>query len=228
MNLKNAKGWDRNSNGVKYWRFDCSENCGNEIKVFNHTKDSCSGKCRDCSAKNRRIKSYTVDESKILRIEIVQLKRQKQKIWVLKCLDCEAEIRVWPGQRGSASGKCASCVNKGKPYQHVLTSIRNAARIKNLECPLSLDDITEFAQTKKCTYCAISISWTQFWSKFSPSHAYYLDRKNNSKGYTKENCVVCCTDCNFIRGDKFTYEEFLLLSPGLRKIRKLKQVTNYL
>ena len=38
------------------------------------------------------------------------------------------------------------------------------------------------------------------------SAKYNLDRKDNSIGYSKNNCVVCCSTCNYIKGDKFTYE----------------------
>ena len=35
-----------------------------------------------------------------------------------------------------------------------------------------------------------------------------LDRKNNNKGYTKDNVVPCCSSCNFLKGNR-NYEEFL-------------------
>lgn len=34
---------------------------------------------------------------------------------------------------------------------------------------------------------------------------------NNSTGYSKENCVVCCSVCNTFKSDKFTYTEMLKL-----------------
>lgn len=35
-----------------------------------------------------------------------------------------------------------------------------------------------------------------------------IDRINNNKGYTVENCVTCCKKCNFLKGT-LTYKEFL-------------------
>lgn len=36
-----------------------------------------------------------------------------------------------------------------------------------------------------------------------------IDRKNNNQDYTLENCVSCCTMCNFMKGDKFNDIEFI-------------------
>ena len=41
------------------------------------------------------------------------------------------------------------------------------------------------------------------------STAYNLDRKDSIKGYTKENCVVCCKRCNRAKSNLFSYEEWL-------------------
>lgn len=49
--------------------------------------------------------------------------------------------------------------------------------------------------------------------------AYNLDRKDNSKGYSIKNCVVCCTVCNLTRGNRFTYEQFLEIGKLLSELR---------
>jgi hypothetical protein len=45
-----------------------------------------------------------------------------------------------------------------------------------------------------------------------------LDRKDNDKGYTEENCVPCCKRCNYTKGYFFTYEDMLVLAPAIREI----------
>jgi hypothetical protein len=219
VDLNLSKRVERNRSGVKYWVFDCSNKCGSEIKIFKHTEQSASGLCKNCSAKSRRKHIYKIDESQIIRIETVETKYQSNKVWILQCSGCSSEIRVWPGQRSVATGRCSSCVSKGEPYQHILTSIKHAALSRNLEFTLTIEDVAEFAKTKACSYCERSIVWNEYWSKINSTHCYYLDRKDLSLGYTKSNCIVCCTFCNFLRGNKLSHEEFKMLSPGLKAIR---------
>ena len=41
-------------------------------------------------------------------------------------------------------------------------------------------------------------------------------------GYTVENAVPCCWNCNRMKSDIYTYDEFLLLSTILKEIHKNK------
>lgn len=75
---------------------------------------------------------------------------------------------------------------------------------------LSLEDYTEIAQITECHYCGAFVDW------FNKSSAYYLDRKDNNVGYTKENCVVCCTRCNMAKGNRFTYDEWLKIGEVIK------------
>lgn len=75
---------------------------------------------------------------------------------------------------------------------------------------LSLDEYAEFFNQKECHYCGEDIDW------FGKSNAYYLDRKDDDIGYTKENCVVCCSRCNMAKGNRFTYKEWLELGKVIK------------
>lgn len=47
-----------------------------------------------------------------------------------------------------------------------------------------------------------------------------LDRLNNSSGYSTDNVVSCCTDCNVVRGGRFSPQEMLLhLGPAIRAVK---------
>ena len=65
---------------------------------------------------------------------------------------------------------------------------------------------------KTCIYCDFSSTG--------------LDRLDNTKGHTKENCVPCCKECNIARMDNFTYEEMLIIGIAIRevKLKRNKQV----
>ena len=43
---------------------------------------------------------------------------------------------------------------------------------------------------------------------FSPVRINGIDRINSDKGYTIDNCVPCCAQCNHMKLD-YTTEEFL-------------------
>lgn len=45
-----------------------------------------------------------------------------------------------------------------------------------------------------------------------------IDRKDNDKGYTVENCVPCCKDCNYLKNNR-DYMEFLSKIATIHKLR---------
>ena len=46
------------------------------------------------------------------------------------------------------------------------------------------------------------------------------DRIDNSKPHTKDNVICCCTECNRMRSDKYTFEEFKKIGKVLKEIHK--------
>lgn len=74
----------------------------------------------------------------------------------------------------------------------------------------------EFARLNSslCTYCDDPL----------PEVGHGLDRKDNSVGYTIENVVPCCDDCNKTRGDRYSFQEMKeILSPVLRYLKQLRR-----
>jgi len=51
-----------------------------------------------------------------------------------------------------------------------------------------------------------------------------LDRKDNFIGYTSDNVVPYCRQCNMVKNDFFTYDEMMLLAPVLEEIRKARSL----
>lgn len=47
-----------------------------------------------------------------------------------------------------------------------------------------------------------------------------LDRIDNSKGYSLDNVVPCCGDCNIIRGDRLTHEEMEVAMQAVLNFRR--------
>lgn len=87
-----------------------------------------------------------------------------------------------------------------------------------VECNLTFEEFLEFVPIKECHYCCKSVQWKPHGIQYS----YNLDRKDNNKGYLKENCVVCCKRCNYSKGDRYTYEEWYEMNKCFRDKHSLK------
>jgi hypothetical protein len=95
------------------------------------------------------------------------------------------------------------------------------ARQRGLRVSVTYADFVRFTNIKQCHYCEGEIAWQPFYTKKGvPGHQkYFLDRKDNERGYDKDNLVVCCTFCNMVRGARFTYLEFLVVGLALKLVR---------
>jgi hypothetical protein len=95
-----------------------------------------------------------------------------------------------------------------RPYEALYrVFLREATRSGRLE-NFSYEDFLIFTRIEKCHYCGEHILWTKT-STGKNGNGYHLDRKDNSLGYSKENCVVCCPRCNRAKSNHFTYEEWV-------------------
>ena len=74
---------------------------------------------------------------------------------------------------------------------------------------------------KNCHYCGIKEGdFIPIWGKFYKGRGKILEleRKDNEKGYSEENCVLACAICNNAKSNKFTYEEFKEVGKAIKKI----------
>ena len=140
-------------------------------------------------------------------------------VYILKCLNCEDFIKVrkhdYDHQKHSL--KCQSCSHKKSPFKSLYnTFLKDHRKIINT---ISYKDFLNFTKQKNCHYCLDKIKWNAYPTvkgKFI-SNAYFLDRKDNAKGYNVENCVVCCTKCNIAKGNRYTYEEWYGMTKYFRE-----------
>lgn len=85
---------------------------------------------------------------------------------------------------------------------------------------LSYEEFLTFTRIPECHYCGAVIPWHP--KMAGKNNAYYLDRKDNDKGYTTDNCVVCCSRCNWAKANRFTYEEWVYIGKAIRGFREAK------
>jgi len=148
----------------------------------------------------------------------------KNTLLTFECSECGVEFDIKKDniytRKTTCCIKCSSLVGLRKinitdSNQRTLTKLRSSAAKKNIECTLTLPDIKEFIKQDVCTYCDTFIDWSNV-------NRYNLDRKDNDKGYIKDNLTVCCWNCNNTKSNRFTHEEFIMLSPMLKEIIKLR------
>lgn len=156
----------------------------------------------------------------------VEIKKSKSgsiyKTFTFECVDCGNDIKSQQSQLKTHSGKCRKCAQKKRPYEHILNELIHTCNKKNKnEVTINYDDFIELIKIPKCHYCnkiLIFNPYTRDKNSKYVSRAYQLDRKDNSLGYTKENVVPCCWNCNRMKSDIYSYEDFMKLSPILKQI----------
>lgn len=81
---------------------------------------------------------------------------------------------------------------------------------KRLGIDLELDR-SEYADLidSPCHYCGFPLAET----------GRGVDRKDPLLGYTRENTVPCCTECNAYKGDLFTHDEMLIIGEAVRRVK---------
>lgn len=92
------------------------------------------------------------------------------------------------------------------------TELRSQAKKKGRVMELSFEDFSVIA-SKNCYYCDDVVV----------TKGSGIDRLDSKTGYTIDNSVSCCWECNRIKGNSLTVEETKLVIKTLRKFRKEKK-----
>lgn len=82
---------------------------------------------------------------------------------------------------------------KKRSIKSRFTEYLSGSRKRSLVFELTFEEF-EYLVTSKCHYCG--------------QDGHGVDRKDNSIGYTLENCLPCCSMCNFMKQD-YTYEDYI-------------------
>ena len=136
-----------------------------------------------------------------------------------ECSICKSEIHRYGNKKHS--GKCSVCTQrKNRPYQRIYNKMVSSRKGKDSSKTITYEEFLSFVSKKKCFYCGENITWVQYGEKATK---YNLDRKDNKKGYDKDNLVVCCWFCNELKSNRLTFEEMKMLSGSLRKIMKSRR-----
>jgi hypothetical protein len=132
---------------------------------------------------------------------------------------CVDYVRVRSDALKTHSGRCSSHSHVKRPFESIYNGLHKDWR--KIKVELTYEQFLKFTKIMYCHYCGDRIPWRPFATVkgFFHSAAYFLDRKDNKKSYSTSNCVVCCSECNRIKGNRFSYKEFLIVGKALYEIR---------
>lgn len=138
--------------------------------------------------------------------------------YIFDCSTCDGEISTSVGYMLKHSGKCRSCSQRKRPFQAAFNNLVNNRHKITVPVTLTYEQFFELTKFPDCHYCGTALNRN---AKKDTAHyrSYLLDRKDNSVGYTFDNCVPCCWPCNQTKGNRYTYEEFLAIGRGLAQYR---------
>lgn len=117
-----------------------------------------------------------------------------------------AGIEEWKRLNGGPNKKA-----KGEAaFNELFCRYKYSAKKKGHEFNLSKDDFRNITKMN-CYYCNTAPSKSLKNPVLNGEYVYNgIDRKNNKEGYTAENSLPCCHDCNFLKRD-IEYQEFITL-----------------
>lgn len=151
--------------------------------------------------------------------EFAFIGKNRKAYWHCIC-DCGKEIdAVYHTLKISKTMSCG-CIARENSRQRMMKpegdsaknslfcTYRKTARVRELEFSLTLEEFIDITSLR-CHYCDRSPSSYVKTEKSNGSYCYNgIDRVNKLLGYTKENSVPCCKQCNY-RKKANTKEEFI-------------------
>lgn len=153
------------------------------------------------------------------------IKRHKKKKgqdnrirWLCQCECGKETVRLLTNMKAGQNTGCG-CQNprRKRPFEALYNMFVNTSRRRGrTRGIMAFKTFLLFTLIPDCHYCGVALNWQPYYSNNS---GYKLDRKDNSKGYTKSNCVPCCARCNRSKSDNFTYEEWLQIGQLIKLMR---------
>ncbi len=150
---------------------------------------------------------------------------KRKRFYNIECLRCKKfsymrSDRFTGSQKLSTCSKCRqenailASITRATPetvYNILFTQSVNGAKNRNIDFQLSLEEFKNII-SKNCHYCGqepvVSGVSKNINKTDSPVKNNGVDRVDNSKGYTINNCVSCCKICNFMKKN-YSKEDFL-------------------
>jgi hypothetical protein len=133
-----------------------------------------------------------------------------------KCLcDCGRETIVYTGHLKSGHTQSCGCFyikdTLGHLQNSVYLSYRAGAKVRGFSFSLSREELVSISQ-QDCSYCGQAPSNNKAYTYSTGAVCSFryngVDRVDNTGGYSLDNCVPCCFQCNRAKMNQ-TAEEFI-------------------
>jgi hypothetical protein len=156
-------------------------------------------------------------------------KERRRTYYVFQCCcdGCTLTFRATKSEINKRSGFCkqhakvhtAKRQSNTRPFWGHYQNLRyNAAKYHiDKVFDITYEQFVFLTQIGICHYCGEP---NIVWDANSSNRKSNLDRKDNTKGYTFDNVVVCCKDCNLMKRDWFSYDEFKAMRLLLKRWRE--------
>ena len=134
----------------------------------------------------------------VLKQEI--LPQKHNAYWMCLC-DCGKTTIVAGSSLRSGTTKSCGCLTNKLPkgegsFRHLVLRYKQGAKKRGLKFQLS-DEQLKWLFRQPCHYCNSDPTTIVCGSRSNGGFTYNgIDRIDNTKGYTKDNCVSCCKICN--------------------------------
>ena len=87
--------------------------------------------------------------------------------------------------------------------------LKARSKSRNIEMLITENEYINIITEATCFYCYGEL----------PLSSYGLDRKDNDIGYTIENVVPCCKECNTSKNCYFTHQEWKVAMEAILRLR---------
>jgi hypothetical protein len=144
--------------------------------------------------------------------------------WLCRCI-CGTISTVRGNNLKRGGTKSCGCLQKEqnsirtriRPHERIYNILCRNAKKRKVQVDIAYEDYLKFTDKPNCHYCYSELIWNKHPNvRQNDSQAHNLDRKDNTKGYTVDNCVECCYRCNKCKSDEFTHAEWFRMCEPFR------------
>lgn len=109
----------------------------------------------------------------------------------------------------------ADAYRRNNPEKYQFSALKSRAKKNGLEVGLTFETFRSIKADGRCFYCGGGL----------PVYGWGIDRVDSEKGYTLQNCVACCHNCNIMK-NKSAQQDFLNKIVTIYKYLKLGDIND--
>ena len=206
------KKYQHGTTAANWW---CQCACGNKVVIRGVNLRRGATKSCGCLKGELISKSLTIDITghrygRLVAVERASSNKHHFATWLCKC-DCGNEVVVVGNHLRNGNTKSCGCLQRElareshllpegvAAFNTLVRSMRASAKKRGYEWKLTKKQVAHLTK-QPCHYCGAVPSQALHPSECNGAYIYNgLDRVDNSKGYTVDNVVPCCSGCNYMK-----------------------------